>query len=125
MRLSPSLVTARIIALAGLGVLGVFIFGTDPTALTIPGRTLFFCSLWALVASLVSLILLSLARRFLDERATEAYVLSAFRQSGLVASLVTGIASAQFFRLLTWWNALLFLALVLLIEFTARQFNRT
>lgn len=124
MRLSPSIITARIIALAALGVLGVFIFGVDPLTLTTPGQVLFFFSLWASVAALVFLTLAGLATRFLDARAAEAYLPGALRQGGLIGIFVAGIAVAQFFRYLTWWGALLFLALVLLIEFTSRQFHR-
>lgn len=124
MRLSPSVITARIIALAGLGVLGVFIFGVDPLTLTIPGQILFFFSFWALVTAIIFLGLTSLAMRFLDRRAAEAYLSGALRQGSLIGLFAAGIALAQFFRYLTWWGALLFLALILLIEFTSRQFHR-
>jgi hypothetical protein len=125
MRLSPSVITARIIALAALGVLGVFIFGVDPLTLTIPGHVLFFFSIWALITAFVFLCLVSLATRFLATRAAEAYLSGALRQGGLVGIFVVGLTLAQFFRYLTWWGALLSLALVLLIEFTARQFHRS
>lgn len=125
MRLSPSVIIARIIALAALGVLGVFIFGVDPLTLTLPGQALFFISIWGFIAALVFSGLVSLARRFLDERGAEAYLGGALRQGILLGFFVSGVALAQFSHYLTWWGALLFLAFVLLIEFTARQFHRS
>ena len=125
MRLTPSVITARIIALAALGVLGVFIFGVDPSTLTLSGRALFFFSVWALVMSLFFLTLISLALRFLDEERARVYLPGALRQGALVGILVSGLALAQFLHYLTWWGGLLFFALILLLEFTARQFHRT
>lgn len=120
-----SVIILRLLALAALGVLGVFIFGVDPTTLTIAGRGAFFSALGLFVAALIALGLIALARRFLDERAAEAYASSAFRQGGLLGLYVTAVALAQFLGYLTWWLALLAFALVLLIEFTVRQFHRS
>lgn len=125
MRLSTSVIILRLLALAALGVLGVFIFGVDPVTLTVAGQGVFFLSLALFVAALFALGLISLARRFLDERAAEVYVLSAFRQGLFLGLYVAGMALAQFLGYLAWWLALLALALVLLIEFTVRQFQRS
>lgn len=125
MRLHTFAIILRSLALAALGVLGVFIFGVDPATLTFAGRGLFFLALWLLVATIIALGLSSLARRFLDERAAEAYLPGAFRQGGLVGVYVSGMALAQFLGYLTWWLALLTLAFILLIEFTIRQFARS
>lgn len=124
MRLSTSVITLRLLALAALGVLGVFIFGVDPVTLTIAGQGVFFSSLMLCVAALLALGLLALARRFLDERAAEAYVPSAFRQGLLLGLYVACLALSQFLGYFAWWLALLAFALVLLIEFTVRQFQR-
>ncbi len=125
MRLIASVITLRLLALAALGVLGVFIFGVDPMTLTMAGQGVFFSSLALLVAALVALGLISLARRFLDERAAEAYVLGAFRQGVLLGLYVASMALAQFLGYFAWWLALLALALALLIEFTVRQFRHS
>lgn|GEM_PF-4141058 len=125
MRLSIVVITSRLLALAALGVLGVFIFGADPSTLTIWGQICFFLALTVLVSLFVLLGLLNLARRFLDERAAEAYLGTAFRQGILLGLYATGVALAQFLGYLTWWGALLFFALILLIEFTFRQFRQS
>lgn len=125
MRLHTSVLILRLLSLAALGVLGVFIFGVDPASLTLAGQGLFFFALWLFVAAPVTLGLVSLAGHFLDERGAEGYLAGAFRQGGLVGLYVSGIALAQFLGYLTWWIVLLALALILLIEFTARQFSRS
>lgn len=125
MRLHTFALILRLLALAALGVLGVFIFGVDPTTLTIAGQGLFFLALWVFVAALVGQGLGVLAGRFLDERGAMAYLPGALRQGILIGLYVSGVALAQFLGYLTWWIALLAFALILLIEFTARQFNRS
>ncbi len=125
MSLHTPFIILRIIAFAALGVLGVFIFGVDPATLNIAGHGFFFFSVWLLVASSVALGLLSLARRFLDESAVRAYLPAALRQGVLIGAYVVGIALTQFLGYLTWWIALLVLAFLLLIEFTARQLHRS
>lgn len=124
MRLHTFIITLRFVTFAALGVLGVFIFGVDPTSLTTAGRVFFFFSLWLLVSAGVTLILTSLARRFLDERVAQSYLSAALRQGMLIGAYVAGMALAQFFGYLTWWVALLALALMLLIEFTLRRSSR-
>ncbi|MFZ1626882.1 MAG: hypothetical protein WAT81_03720, partial [Candidatus Moraniibacteriota bacterium] len=97
----------------------------DPVSLTLAGRGLFFFALWLFATAGVALGLVSLARRFLDERGARAYVPAALRQGGLIGLYVSSIAVAKFSGYLTWWVLLLALALILLIEFTSRQFNRS
>ncbi len=125
MRLSTSVIILRLLALAALGVLGVFIFGVDPVTLTLVGQGVFFLSLMLFVSALFTLGLLALAERFLDERAAEAYVPSAFRQGLLLGLYIACLALAQFLGYFAWWLALLALALILLIEFTVRQFQHS
>lgn len=125
MRLHTFTLILRLLTLAALGVLGVFIFGVDPGALTFAGRGLFFFALWLLTAAGVSLGLVSLGRRFLDERGAAAYLPGALRQGALIGFYIVTIALTQFLGYLTWWILLLALALILLIEFTVRQFNRS
>lgn len=119
-----SVILLRLLALAASSVLGVFVFGVDPMALTTVGQGVFFLSLMLFVAALTALTLLALARRLLDGRAAETYVLSAFRQGLLLGLYIACLALAQFLGYFAWWLALLALAFVLLIEFTARQFQR-
>lgn len=124
MRLITFIILARLVTLAALGVLGVFIFGVDPMALTIAGQSLFFFALWLAIAGLVALTLLSLARRFLGDDAARAYLAGALRQGVLLGLYGAGMALAQFLGYLTWWVALLSLAFILLVEFSLRQFTR-
>jgi hypothetical protein len=125
MRLYTFALILRLLSLAALGVLGVFIFGVDPASLTLAGQGLFFFALGLFFAAGVTLGLVSLANRFLDERAATAYLPGALRQGCLVGLYVSGIATAQFLGYLTWWIVLLALAFILLIEFTVRQFSRS
>ncbi len=123
MRPSSFLILLRFSALAVLGVLGVFIFGVDPASLTLAGQGIFFLLLGVFVCVSVTLGLLALARRFLPTSAVEAYLPAATRQGALIGFSVAAIAFMQFSGYLTGWAALLVFALVLLIEFTVRQFN--
>jgi hypothetical protein len=66
-----------------------------------------------------------LAEKFLDADAAEAYQRGAFRQGTLIGLYLTGVTLAQFFGYLTWWLLLLALALVLLVEFTARRISHS
>ncbi len=123
MRLHTSVIILRLTALAALGVLGVFIFGVDPSTLTVWGQTLFFSSLFFLIFALVVLILLALAEKFLNTEMAQAYQLGALRQGTLIGLFLTGVALAQFLGYLTWWLPLLALALALLVEFTFRRMS--
>ncbi len=125
MQLHTAVIILRLLALAALGVLGVFIFGVDPVTLTIAGQTLFFFSFWLMVTAVATLGLVSLARRFLAEPAACTYLPSALRQGTLIGGYAMGMVLAQYVDALVWWVALLSLVLVLLIEFTARQFSRS
>ncbi|TXH07364.1 MAG: hypothetical protein E6Q06_03165 [Candidatus Moraniibacteriota bacterium] len=124
MRVHTAVILFRLLVFVALGVLGVFIFGVDPAALTVAGQTLFFVALWMLSTSAATLFLLTLARRFLSQSAFQGYLIGSVRQGALLGAWGTSLALAQFFGYLVWWFVLLALALILLIEFTVRQYSR-
>jgi hypothetical protein len=124
MTLRTTVILLRLFALAAFGTLGVFVLGVDPDALTLPGLGLFFFGVFLIIGASASLLLLLLAKRWLDPVAAEHYVGGALRQGVLLGAFVAGIAAARFAGFLVWWAALLYLAFLLLVEFTYRQLKR-
>lgn len=121
MRLSITRTLLLLMVFLTLVLLGVFIFALDPSALTRIGEASFF-GLWFLFfGGIIAWGLLSLAQRFLGEERAMRYQGAAFRQSVLLSILLTGMMVAQYFSVLTWWGALLFLTLLLLLELTFRR----
>lgn len=121
MRLSITRVLLWFVMLLTLVLLGVFIFALDPSALTSVGEASFFGLWFIFLTSLLTLGLLALARRFLGEERATLYQGAALRQSVLLALFLTGVMTAQYFSLLTWWGTLLLLVFLLLIELTYRH----
>ncbi len=121
MRLTVTRICLLLVVIITLALLGVFIFAVDPEALTRLGQWSFF-GLWFLfIQGVTTLLLLSLAKRFLGEERVTAYQGAAFRQGMFLALLLTGVMVAKYFQVLTWWGTLVFVVFLLLIELTYRR----
>lgn len=122
MSLSAYLWGIRLFTLfAFFAFLGV-VFGIDPEDTGKTGRALFFVSLSAWLIGGWTLFVTWTYRKVLGDESTAHHLGSAFRQAFLLAVYAVGIVFFQYAKILTWWDALLWLALVLLIEFSWRRF---
>jgi hypothetical protein len=96
----------------------------DPTSAGMPGRILFFSSLFAFLLGVIMEGTISLYKGGLGEERAAKHLGAAFRQT----TLITIFFFLNFFLLYrgiwVWWLALLFLAFILLLEFTARTLKQ-
>ena len=105
--------------LALCGWIGVVV-KIDPEATGLPGRVLFFSSLFVFVLGMVVLGMVSLYRAGLGEERAAQYIGQAFRQALLLTAFVFINILLVYREIWVWWISLLFFAFVLLLEFTAR-----
>ncbi len=124
MRFQTLLFGVRFFTLLSLGTwMGVFFF-VDPESAGTPGAGLFLGALFSFLAGSLTLVLVSLSRKFLgDTSAALAFGVS-FRQGFLLALLVILMLILLRLGYLSWWNALLVLATILLLELTVRRLTK-
>lgn len=121
MSLSAYLWGIRLFTLfAFFACLGVVIV-IDPAETGGVGRGLFFISLFALLTGMLTLFVTWTYRKALGDAGAAHHLGVAFRQAFLLASYALGIVFFQYAGILTWWDALLLLAAVLLVEFSLRR----
>lgn len=104
--------------LASLGV----VIAIDPEETSNVGRGLFFVSVFAVLTGILTLFVTWIYRKALGESGAAHHLGSAFRQAFLMALYGIGIIFLQYAGILVWWDALLLLAVILLIEFSIRRF---
>lgn len=122
MSLSLYLWGIRLFALAALlAWLGVIIL-LDPGETGTLGMVVFFVSLLALLTGISTLFVTWAYRKGLGDREVVHHLSGAFRQAILLSLYVLGVIYFQYARILTWWDALLLFAVVLLVEFSFRRF---
>ncbi|MEK9151525.1 MAG: hypothetical protein AAB547_02745 [Patescibacteria group bacterium] len=100
--------------------LGVIIL-IDPEETGGMGIGLFAISFFALLTGCLTLFVTWAYRKALGEAGAAHHLSGAFRQALLLSLYGLGIVFLQYARILTWWDALLFLAAILLIEFSFRR----
>ncbi|PIP28263.1 MAG: hypothetical protein COX29_02065 [Candidatus Moranbacteria bacterium CG23_combo_of_CG06-09_8_20_14_all_35_22] len=106
----------RFITLFSFFSLGAVIFYVDPENSGMIGIFLFYLAVFFVLSGIFNLILLFIRRIFLGhEMAVENIELS-FRQGILLAIIAIGILILQSYQMLVWWDALLVVAGVFLIE---------
>lgn len=103
---------------ASLGV----VIAIDPEETGNVGRGLFFVSVFAVLTGILTLFVTWTYRKALGESGAAHHLGSAFRQAFLMALYGIGIIFLQYAGILVWWDALLLLAVILLIEFSIRRF---
>lgn len=101
--------------------LGVVI-ALDPEETGTVGLGLFFISLLALLTGFLTLGVTWAYRKAMGEAGAAHHLGGAFRQAFLLALCAAGIVFFQYAQILVWWDALLLLAAVLLVEFSSRRF---
>jgi len=97
-------------------VLVLIVYYIDPNSGGVIGKLLFYLVLFFFSSGLFSLILLWLRRKIISEETAFSNVGLSFRQGILLALLISGLMVMQSFRILVWWDGLLLLAGIFLIE---------
>ncbi|MFA6383609.1 MAG: hypothetical protein WCX17_04280 [Parcubacteria group bacterium] len=106
----------RIVTLFSIIALVLVVNYVDPEAAGIIGKALFFLILFFALSGLFNLILLWFRRKITHSENAHAQVGLSFRQGLLLSVLATGLLLMQSFRVLVWWDGLLLLAGIFLIE---------
>ena len=105
-----------------LGWVGVFFF-VDPDAYGMLGIVLFLGTAFSFLAGAFTMTLVKIARSALGDASAEAAFGVFFRQGFLLAVFCVALLLLSWFRVLSWWNAGLVLAGVLLVELSVRAFS--
>ena len=106
----------RVLTLASLFALGAVVVYINPNSSSWIGITFFYLAAFFSAGGIFNLSLLFLRRKILgDELAADSIGLS-FRQGILLAILVLAILFLQGLGILVWWDALLVMAGVFIIE---------
>lgn len=121
MSLSAYLWGIRLFILLSLSVWLSIVFAVDPEQAGTIGVSLFFISLFAMVLGFLMLFIAWVYRQGLGEAGAAHHLGGAFRQAFLLAMYAVAVIFFQYARILTWWDGLLLLAAVLLLEFSFRR----
>ncbi len=111
----------RLFTLLALSAWLGIVFALDPEQASTVGVGLFFVSLFATLIGFLTLMMTWMYRKGLGEHSAAHHLGGAFRQAFLIALYLVLVAAFQYGRILTWWDSLLLLAAVLLIEFSFRH----
>jgi len=106
----------RILALIGVVALGVVVSTVDPEVSGIGGKILFYATLFFVLVAVFNLIFLWARRMMLQEEMVAETLSVSFRQGALLSFLVIILLFLQSARVLVWWDGLLVVAGVSLIE---------
>lgn len=96
--------------------LGGILVYIDPNTSGIIGKTLFFLVTFFVFSGVFNLILLRLRKGIINSKNIHTSISLSFRQGVLLAILVIGILLLQGMRLLVWWDTLLLVGGIFLIE---------
>lgn len=122
MSLSVYLWGIRLFTLLAFSAWVGIVFAIDPEHSGVAGAGLFFVSLFVTLLGFMTLFVTWVYRKGLGEVGATHHLGGAFRQAFLLASYAVGVVFFQYERILTWWDSLLFLAAILMIEFSVRHF---
>lgn len=103
---------ATLFSIAGLAAVVYFV---DPDA-GLVGKVLFYFILFFAISGVLNLIFLRLRRRITTSETAFGNVGMSLRQAIILAFFAIGLLILQSLRVLVWWDGLLLLAGVFLIE---------
>lgn len=92
------------------------LFYIDPTSSGYMGLTLFYTTLFLGLMGFFTLISFSLKRWISNNEIIFAYIASSFRQGFWLAIIIIGLMIMQGARILNWWDALLYIGAISLLE---------
>ena len=93
------------------------IFNVDPKSAGFVGFFLFYSTLYLWLFGFVYGIIMMIYKRFFGAHTAFASVQMVTRQSLLVGALFIGLMILQSFSLLTWYNVILFVVVISLVEY--------
>jgi len=96
----------------------------DPTSAGLIGFIFFYLSLFLALTGTITIIGLLIRMRITKEEFITKEVEIAFRQGMLFSFLIIGLLFLQSQRLLTWWNIILFILALTILEFFFISFKR-
>jgi hypothetical protein len=88
----------------------------DPISAGYMGLALFYATLFCGFLGLFTLISFSLKRWISNNEVIFAYISSSFRQGFWIAIILIGLLVMQGARILNWWDALLYIGAISLLE---------
>jgi hypothetical protein len=106
----------RLVALFSFIALGLVINYVDPERSGIMGKVLFYLIFFFFLSSFFNLVLLWIRKRALGQEAVALNISLSFRQGALLAIFAIGMMGLQSMRILIWWDGLLLLAAIFIIE---------
>jgi len=96
---------------------GLVISFINPNSAGTTGLLLFYLTIFLALAGTISVINLLIRMRSGSERTVSREARISLRQGVLLAVLITGLILLQSQRLLTWWNIILFILGLTVLEF--------
>jgi hypothetical protein len=106
----------RIVTLLSLGAFVCVVKFVDPDAAGLVGKILFYVSVFFFLSGFFNLLLLFLRKRKANAENAFSNIGLSFRQGILLALFSIGLLIMQSFRVLIWWDGLLLLAGIFIIE---------
>jgi hypothetical protein len=88
----------------------------DPNEAGFVGQAFFYLSLWMFLSGIFILFLTWIRRVFADTEMAFTYLGMSFRQGVLLSFIVIILLILQSFRVLVWWDGLLVVSGVFLVE---------
>lgn len=106
----------KISTILALSAWGLTLFWVDPQKGGWVGQVLFFASLFLALSGIFALILTVSRKRIVDSEERLFHVGMSLRQGLLLSALTVVLLIMQHFGVLLWWDGLLAVAGILLVE---------
>lgn len=106
----------RLVTLLSFAAFVMVLRFVDPDSTGMVGKMLFYVSLFFTLSGIFNLFLLWLRKKFMNSETASSSIGLSFRQGNLLALFAIGLLIMQSFRVLVWWDGLLLLAGVFIIE---------
>ncbi len=106
----------RVIGLFSLSALTLVVIYINPGSFGLAGIALFYSVAFFALSAAFNLFLIFVRRKLIGGETAALSAGLSFRQGMLLAAAALGILALQNFRMLIWWDALLVIAGVFLIE---------
>ena len=106
----------RIVTLFSVMALILVVIYVDPESAGFLGKAIFFLLLFLILNGLFNLFFIRLRKNMINRETGLPNVTMSFRQAMLLALFTVGLLIMQGFRVLIWWDGLLLLAGIFIIE---------
>lgn len=107
--------------LLALGIFLAIFFNSDPYIADVFTKTAFFVSLFLFISGFLTFLGFYLRVYFSNREVIYNNLPVAFRQAVLVSFLLTGLLALQSLRVLSLWDTIIFVVVVILIELYFRS----